>query len=622
MDRPGARTDHGGGDEGSAVMHELSIRAMRSTVWLSMLALAGCPSGGGGGGGTEGTGTGTDGSSNSADTTAGGENHAPPMPTLVSPADDAIDVPIEAELCWSPVTDPDGDAVFYRVFVDDVELAEGKLGDDGHPGPCIGPLDFVYDREYAWQVLAFDPEDPTSASARTPAWSFRTVTDGLTHTVFEDPFDEDQGWEVGGDALSGAWLRGNPMQASFMGQLSQPDDCGGGQICVFTGQNPEGQPQAADVSGGTTTFTSPAFDLDGYAAATVTLTRFMYKSQIPETGTLFRVELLVPDEDEPTGDRVFVLEQLEQPEDAEGPTNMWTPTEYVACNIPMVAGSRLRLVATDLGQGVLEAAVDSVEVIGQLQAKVCDGGVGAVCDPTADAPCSGELLCCAQGTVNKGVYRCAEPVPSVTYPDPGGPIGTMNGPLGCDAPDLFVEPEGIDVHEDQNFFPEDSCEIFEGCVPEPGWRNLLRFDTRTPNMGSRDLTMGVPSNHPDLFHWSACHEHYHFDGYAYYDLLDSDGSVVATGHKQAFCLLDYSPWAWNDDDEDYTCGNQGISLGWEDIYGSYLDCQYVDVTDVVPGDYTLRISVNLPLPATAVAPLVERDYTNNVLEVPVTIIGT
>ena len=29
----------------------------------------------------------------------------------------------------------------------------------------------------------------------------------------------------------------------------------------------------------------------------------------------------------------------------------------------------------------------------------------------------------------------------------------------------------------------------------------------------------------------------------------------------------------------------------------------------------------MPLPETAVAPLVERDYENNVLEVPVTIVG-
>lgn len=608
-------------------MHERTKRALKSSgVLLGAWALTGCPSGGGGGGGTE---TETEGSSTSttdpstsaADSTGGSENLPPPTPTLVSPANTAIDVPLEQELCWELVADPEGDPVRYRVFVDDIELVDGKFGDEGHPGPCIGPLNFEHDREYAWQVQAFDRNVPTRASELSAPWAFHTTADGISEAVFYDPFDEDLGWEVDGDALSGAWMRGNPVQAAFMGQLSQPDDCGGGQSCVFTGQNPEGQPQSADVSGGTTTFTSPAFDLGGYAAATVTLTRFVYKSQVPETGTLFRVELLVPSDDAPGGYQVFVLEQIEQPGDVPGPTNMWTPTEYAACNVPMAAGSRLRLVATDLGEGVLEAAVDSVVVSGQLDAKVCEGGVGAVCDPNATTPCEGDLLCCAQGTVNKGVYRCAEAVPSVSYPDPGGPQGTMNGPLGCDAPDLFVEPEGMEVYEDESFFSENSCEIFEGCIPEPGWRRLLRFDTQTPNAGSRDLTMGVPSNHPDLFHFSECHGHYHFDGYAYYDLLDAGGNVVATGHKQAFCLLDWSPWAWPDDDGSYSCGNQGISMGWEDVYGSYLDCQYIDITDVTPGDYTLRIAVNLPLPDTAVAPLVERDYDNNVLEVPVSITG-
>ncbi|MCX4242765.1 lysyl oxidase family protein [Paraliomyxa miuraensis] len=591
-----------------------------SILLLAALLSTGCPDGGGGGGTTAGSSSGTEASTSLADTTAG-QNQAPPMPTLVSPADGASDVPIQSELCWELVDDPDGDPVRYRVFVDDIELAEGKLGDEGHAGPCIGPLALNYDQVYAWQVQAFDPDEPGLESARTPAWTFHTAPDGLTTTVFEDPFDEDLGWELSGDALDGSWVRGNPVPATHLGWTSQPAGCAGGQSCVFTGQNPQGLPWEADVAGGSTTLTSPAFDLGGFAAATVTLSRFFYKSSFPETGTLFRVELLVPDDAVPGGEQVFVLEQLELAEDGGGRTNTWTPVEYAACNLPMVDGSRLRLVATDLGAGVLEAAVDSVVVTGQLQVGVCDGGEGAICDPNADAPCEGELLCCARGTVNKGVYRCAQAVPSITYPEPGGPVGTMNGPLGCDAPDLFVESEGIDVYEDDQFFLDNSCEILEGCVPEPGWRRLLRFDTRTPNAGSRDLALGVPSNHPDLFHWSECHGHYHFDGYAYYDLLDGMGNVVATGHKQAFCLLDWSPWAWNDFGGDYTCSNQGISLGWEDVYGSYLDCQYVDITDVPPGDYVLRVSVNQPLPEAAVAPLIERDYDNNVLEVPVTITG-
>lgn len=602
--------------------YEPKSTARRSSfAVLGVLALAGCPGGGGGAGGTDETATGTETTAvDSADGTAA-ENQPPPVPQLLSPANGEVEVGAQTELCWSPVADPDGDPVRYRVFVDDIELTEGTLGDEGLPGPCVGPLDFNHDQVYLWQVQAFDPDDPSSSSERSVAWSFRTTPDGLTTAVFEDPFDEDLGWQLGGDALDGSWVRGNPVPAEYMGAVSQPGECAGGMSCVFTGQNPTGVADEADVQGGTTTLTSPPFDLGGFAAATVELSRFVYKSEFPETGTLFRAELLVPDEGQPEGYRVFVLEQLEDPSDAASPTNMWTPTEYAACGIPMVDGSRLRLVATDLGEGVLEAAVDSIAVYGQLDSRVCDGGQGSICDPNPADACGDDMLCCAQGVLNKGVYRCSPPVPSITYPDPGGPAGTMNGPLGCDGPDLFVEPEGMDVFEDDQFFPEDSCEIFEGCAGGPGWRHLLRFDTQTPNAGSRDLTMGVPSNHPDLFHFSECHQHYHFDGYAYYELLDPMGAVVATGHKQAFCLIDWAPWAWNDVGGQYSCGNQGISLGWEDVYSSVLDCQFVDITGVSPGDYVLRVGVNLPAPGTAVAPLVERNYDNNVLELPVTITG-
>nr|MCH9682116.1 hypothetical protein [Deltaproteobacteria bacterium] len=369
-----------------------------SILVLAAVALAACrDDAGAGSGGTVSATAGTAGT--------GTQNQVLPTPNLVSPAAGAVDVPIETELCWDLVQDPDDDPVRYRVFVDGSELTEGKLDESGHEGPCIGPLNFNHDQQYAWQVQAFNPDDPDSQSELGAGSWFTTVPDGLTTTVFEDPFDEDLGWEVGGDATSGAWMRGGPVGTVYQGTPAQPGMCAGGGLCVFTGQNPQGDPLAADVSGGTTTFTSPAFDLGGYEAATITLSRFMFKSVYPETGTLFRVELLVPDPEANDGFEVHVLEQLELITDSPQATNIWTPTEYAACNIPMVDGSRLRLVATDLGQGVMEAAVDSVVVDGHLEGRVCDGGIDAVCDPNAEQPCSGNLMCCAQGVVNKGVYR-------------------------------------------------------------------------------------------------------------------------------------------------------------------------------------------------------------------------
>src|SRR5690554_1855450 len=73
----------------------------------------------------------------------------PPVPILLSPIDGASDQPLELELCWGLVEDPDGEPLRYRVWVDDIELTEGLLGpEDGHAGPCVGPLLFAAEREY------------------------------------------------------------------------------------------------------------------------------------------------------------------------------------------------------------------------------------------------------------------------------------------------------------------------------------------------------------------------------------------------------------------------------------------------------------------------------------------
>ncbi|HET6583393.1 MAG TPA: lysyl oxidase family protein [Nannocystaceae bacterium] len=613
----------------------MTIRHARPRVLFSiLLALSACRDDGGGGtgdgGSSTGGSTGDEPASSSADDTAGesqgdsGDPGAPPpTPTLSSPADTSVDQPIQSDLCWNLVEDPDGDPVRYRVFLDGFQLEQGKGEAEGHEGPCLGPVDLVYEQTYSWTVQAFNPDFPTSQSDQSEPWSFTTESDGFTQTVFEDPFDDDLGWDVDGDADSGAWVRGDPVQTMNFADLSQPDNCGGGNSCYFTGQNPDAIVDAADVSGGSTTLTSPEFSLDGFVAASITLQRFFYKSDT-ETGTELRVELLTPDAEEPSGYRVFVLEELDVDVDD---ANMWTPKEYAACGLPMVAGSRLRIVATDLGDGIVEGAIDSVLVTGHLNDKLCSGGAGSLCDPKAASPCGDDLLCCAQGVINTGVFRCSEPVASVDYTDPpADPDAPNNGPLGCDAPDLFVEENALDIEEGMIYVANNDCVLVEGCVGGTGWRRVLTFTTQTPNAGSRDLTMGVPSNHPDLFHYSECHNHFHFDGYAVYELVNDDG-VVATGHKQAFCLLDWDSWAWPGDDVHYSCSNQGISRGWYDEYYAYwsgstyqgLDCQWIDITDVAPGTYTLRVAVNPPAAGTAVPPLVEIDYSNNVAEAQVVI---
>jgi hypothetical protein len=566
----------------------------------------------------------SDGSSDetSESETSSGIDELPPAPTLSSPSDGATERPIETELCWNLVEDPEGEPLRYRVFIDDTVLTQGVLEgeEEGYEGPCVGPLLFALERSYVWQVQAFEVDDPTRSSPKSEAWTFSTVGDGLSELVFADPFDEDLGWTRTGDASSGEWIRGDPQAALDDAARSQPGACAGGASCYFTGQNPSGLPDQADVSGGTTILTSPPFDLSGAATASVRLSRFFYKSEVM-SGPSLQIELLVPNDDGPGPDTydAFELELLEAAT-SELAINAWTPREYVACGLPMAEGSRLRISAADTGSGILEAAIDSVSVHAYDDPGVCVPAQGGVCDPGLVGSCDPERLCCSQGAVNAGVYRCELPVRGLDFLNPPANVDDPgNGPLGCDGPDLIVDPQVIEPLFTDIFVTDATCELLEGCVGATGWRTVMLFTAATPNIGSADMALGVPANLPDLFHYSECHDHYHFDEFARYELRDDADAVVATGHKQAFCLLDQISWAWPFELPKFDCANQGVSRGFTDFYEAGLPCQWVDVTNTPPGSYMLRISLNQPRPEHALPMLNERDYGNNVIEVPVVI---
>jgi hypothetical protein len=144
----------------------------------------------------------------------------------------------------------------------------------------------------------------------------------------------------------------------------------------------------------------------------------------------------------------------------------------------------------------------------------------------------------------------------------------------------------------------------------------MRFDTQTPNIGTGDLRIGAPGPSNPVYTRNECSGSYLFDTYARYTLLDADGAAVARGAKQAFCIMDTDRWL----DEPgvplrgtYDCRNQGISRGWSDVYHGGLSCQWIDVTDVAPGEYTLRVQLNVD------RRVAELDYDNDLVEVPLTV---
>ena len=182
-------------------------------------------------------------------------------------------------------------------------------------------------------------------------------------------------------------------------------------------------------------------------------------------------------------------------------------------------------------------------------------------------------------------------------------------------PDLTIDANRLQssVVFQLKTFSKNSCAVQEGCVSGTGKRTLMRFSTTTPNIGAADLELGAPATHPELFTYSACHGHFHFEGYASYELLNQAGNVLVVGRKQAFCLLDFEKWDSNAGPPRFTCSYQGISAGWADTYGSHLDCQWLDITGVPPGQYWLRVTIDPQ------RRLKDANFSNNSAKVPVTI---
>jgi hypothetical protein len=183
-------------------------------------------------------------------------------------------------------------------------------------------------------------------------------------------------------------------------------------------------------------------------------------------------------------------------------------------------------------------------------------------------------------------------------------------------PDLIINRSRLvsSVEIRDQFFAATDCAVFEGCIKSSGNRKLLLFEVAFANIGKADLVIGNPNDNPQLFESSPCHGHHHLRGAASYELLSSDGRSVLVGRKQAFCLRDNSPYlSTAGPSHGYDCDDQGITAGWEDIYPKNLDCQWLDITGIPGGTYTLKITVNPD------GVFEEASYANNAASALVTI---
>jgi hypothetical protein len=203
------------------------------------------------------------------------------------------------------------------------------------------------------------------------------------------------------------------------------------------------------------------------------------------------------------------------------------------------------------------------------------------------------------------------PMPaSLSEPLAGVPDTTAPPPAGT--PDLIALPAwGINVYSrrGRDFLAFNATEWNAG----PG--TLLVEGFREPDQALMDayqyfLVDGRPVARAPVgnleFHRE--HQHWHFQQFTEYSLLDASSGRIALSDKQSWCLantdaLDLSVpnanWGAYGGDVFTMCGGPGaiwirevLDVGWGDTYGQYIPGQAFDITNLPNGNYYIRVHVN------------------------------
>jgi len=143
------------------------------------------------------------------------------------------------------------------------------------------------------------------------------------------------------------------------------------------------------------------------------------------------------------------------------------------------------------------------------------------------------------------------------------------------------------------------------------------FFTRGIDTAFDTQTVGCFVFHPKHHHW-------HLENFARYELQTLSGSLVGTTDKVSFCLGDNfrtNPGLQGSPTSPYfsVCSrdsDQGLSIGWTDVYGAQLEGQSITLDSSTAGTFCL---VETADPLNHIA---ESNDSNNRVGIQVTISGT
>jgi len=227
-------------------------------------------------------------------------------------------------------------------------------------------------------------------------------------------------------------------------------------------------------------------------------------------------------------------------------------------------------------------------------------------------------------------HHAAAAGPAIPTYQPYGSIPIVTNPDPASLPDLVAIPGwGMSVfkRKGREFLGFNATEWNAG----PGTMVVEGF--RAPNEDTMDafqyfLIDGEPVGRAPIgqleYHAGGGHNHWHFEEFTQYSLLDASLTEVLVSGKQSWCLV-------NTDAIDLTlpnanmlgfsqdlftsCGGPGalwireiLDVGWGDTYSQYVSGQAFDITNLPNGTYYVRVHVN------PTGSMFESTATNNIEE--------
>jgi hypothetical protein len=124
------------------------------------------------------------------------------------------------------------------------------------------------------------------------------------------------------------------------------------------------------------------------------------------------------------------------------------------------------------------------------------------------------------------------------------------------------------------------------------------------------------------YHRGGGHNHWHFEEFTRYSLLDASKTQVLVSGKRSWCLVNTDAidlsvpnarWLAYGQDLETSCGGPGalwirevLDVGWGDTYAQFLQGQGFNITNLPNGTYYVRVHVN------PTGSILESDDGNNI----------